>query len=163
MNRRLYRSPDDRVLAGVAGGMAETYDMDPSLVRVAWALLIIFTGGVFLILYVIMALVVPLRSEPYAPAAGQAPSDETEPGYGPSETTPGSATGFAAPVRNPRRGRDSDNSGTLIFGTILVIIGALFLLRQFVDIDIGRLWPLAIIGLGILLVVSAFGRRDKPS
>ncbi|HUG47428.1 MAG TPA: PspC domain-containing protein [Candidatus Limnocylindria bacterium] len=49
MNRRLYRSPDDRVLAGVAGGMAETYDFDPALVRMGWALLILFTGGVFLI------------------------------------------------------------------------------------------------------------------
>ena len=61
MNSRLYRSPDDRVLAGVAGGMAETYGLDPALVRVGWALLILFTGGVFLVLYVIMALVVPLR------------------------------------------------------------------------------------------------------
>jgi len=47
MNRRLYRSPDDRILAGVAGEMAETYDFDPALVRVGWALLILVTGGAF--------------------------------------------------------------------------------------------------------------------
>lgn len=61
MNNRLYRSPTDRVLAGVAGGMAETYSLDPALVRIGWALLVLLTGGVFLIVYIVMALVVPLR------------------------------------------------------------------------------------------------------
>ncbi len=61
MNHRLYRSPDDRILAGVAGGMAEAYDLDPALVRVGWALLILVSGGIFLVLYIIMAIVVPLR------------------------------------------------------------------------------------------------------
>ena len=42
----LYRSRDDRMLAGVAAGVAETLDADPSLVRIVWALLAIFTGGI---------------------------------------------------------------------------------------------------------------------
>ena len=45
MAERLYRSRDDRMLAGVAAGVAETLDADPSLVRIAWALLAILTGG----------------------------------------------------------------------------------------------------------------------
>src|SRR6187551_4122818 len=61
MNTRLYRSPDDRVLAGVAGGMAQAYDLDPALVRIGWALLIVATGGLFLLVYIVMAIVVPLR------------------------------------------------------------------------------------------------------
>ena len=40
MNDRLYRSRSDRMLAGVAGGLAEHFDLDPSLVRVLWAILI---------------------------------------------------------------------------------------------------------------------------
>lgn len=177
MNRRLYRSPDDRVLAGVAGGMAESYEMDPSLVRVVWALLIIFTGGVFFILYVIMALVVPLRPAGYTAFAGSAGGDETEPGFVPGPPAAGGpataggtptardapAAGAPPPVRRRGPRHDSDNSGTLIVGAILIIVGALFLLRQFIDIDIGRLWPLAVIGLGILLIVSAFGRRAKAT
>ena len=39
MAERLYRSREDRMLAGVAGGVAETLDADPSLVRIVWALL----------------------------------------------------------------------------------------------------------------------------
>lgn len=42
---RLYRSRHDRMLAGVAGGLAEMWGADPSLVRVIWALLVVFSGG----------------------------------------------------------------------------------------------------------------------
>ena len=59
MNDRLYRSQSDRMLAGVAGGLAEMWDADPSLVRIVWALLAIFTGGLALIVYIVMAIVVP--------------------------------------------------------------------------------------------------------
>ena len=48
MGDRLYRSRQDRMLAGVAGGLAEMWDADPSLVRIIWALLVIFTGGIAL-------------------------------------------------------------------------------------------------------------------
>ncbi|CAN5772755.1 hypothetical protein BH24CHL6_BH24CHL6_14250 [soil metagenome] len=166
MNRRLYRSTHDRVLAGVAGGMAETYDMDPSLVRVVWALLILFTGGVFLILYVIMALVVPLGAAEVMGAhesdfseasnASDGGTETTEMGYAPAPPYAGPPT-----RRQPARGR-GDNSGPLILGALLIIIGGLFLLQQFFPIDIGRLWPLAVIAVGVLLIVGAFGRRTRP-
>ena len=160
MNRKLYRSPDDRVLAGVAGGMAETYDMDPSLVRVVWALLILFTGGVFLILYVIMALVVPLRGpeEQVGPVDDAGATETTELGYSPAASQP-----VRTYARRRTRGSSGDNTGALILGTILIILGGLFLLRQFIAIDIGRLWPLAVIALGALLIVSAFGRRERSA
>ena len=59
MNDRLYRSRDDRMIAGVAGGMAERWDADPSLVRLLWVLATVFTGGIALIVYIVMAVVVP--------------------------------------------------------------------------------------------------------
>ena len=43
MGTRLYRSRDDRMLAGVAGGLAEIWDADPSLVRILWAILVPLT------------------------------------------------------------------------------------------------------------------------
>ena len=46
MDDRLYRSRNDRMLAGVAGGLAEHYDLDPSLVRIGWALLILGFGAI---------------------------------------------------------------------------------------------------------------------
>lgn len=167
MNRRLYRSTHDRVLAGVAGGMAETYDMDPALVRVVWALLILFTGGVFLILYVIMALVVPLADAEMVGAYRSDFAEASNASEGGTETT---EMGFASappaagpPIRRQSARGKSDNSGPLILGALLIIIGGLFLLQQFFPIDIGRLWPLAVIAVGVLLIVGAFGRRERQA
>ena len=50
VNRRLYRCREDRVLAGVAAGVAEFFDLDPTLVRVLW-FLSIFAGGFSILLY----------------------------------------------------------------------------------------------------------------
>jgi phage shock protein C len=47
------------MIAGVAGGLAELWDVDPSLVRVAWVILVPLTGGIALLVYAVMALIVP--------------------------------------------------------------------------------------------------------
>lgn len=59
---RLYRSEDDKVLGGVCGGIAEKYDLDPSLVRLA-TLVIVLTAGIGLPLYLAAWLIVPPESE----------------------------------------------------------------------------------------------------
>ena len=56
---RLYKSRDDRFLFGVAGGLAEYFDIDPVLVRVGWVLLTIATGGIGLLVYIVLAIVTP--------------------------------------------------------------------------------------------------------
>ncbi|MFK3935966.1 PspC domain-containing protein [Alkalihalobacillus sp. NPDC078783] len=61
--KKLYRSQNDRKLAGVCGGLAEQYNFDVSLLRIIWALLVIFTSGTALLIYIIMALVVPNEEE----------------------------------------------------------------------------------------------------
>src|SRR3954468_11678097 len=60
------------MLAGVAGGVAEMLDLDPSLVRIVWALLVVLTGGIALLVYIIMAIVVPEGPEDFSRAPGSA-------------------------------------------------------------------------------------------
>src|SRR5258708_32551147 len=86
MSRRLFRSRDDRMLAGVAGGLAELWDADPSLVRVVWVILVPLTGGFALLAYVIMALVVPEEedervayAQPAAPSSSPSPPPPASP------------------------------------------------------------------------------------
>ncbi len=59
---RLYRTEEDRILGGVCGGIAEKYDLDPSLVRLATVLLF-FGAGVPIILYLAAWIVIPPKSE----------------------------------------------------------------------------------------------------
>jgi len=80
------------MLAGVAAGVAETLDADPSLVRILWALLAILTGGVGILVYIVMAIVVPEASNGAEPPKAPAPGGVT-PGI------PGVAGQAAPPTR----------------------------------------------------------------
>ena len=59
-SRRLYRSPSDRMIAGVCGGFAEYLGVDPALVRILW-LLTLFAGGLGFWLYIAAWIIVPER------------------------------------------------------------------------------------------------------
>jgi phage shock protein PspC (stress-responsive transcriptional regulator) len=56
--KRLYRSSDQKMFLGVCGGLAEYFDMDPTIVRLLFVLGALL-GGVGVVLYVVLALIMP--------------------------------------------------------------------------------------------------------
>jgi phage shock protein C len=152
MRERLYRSRDDRMLFGVAGGMAEWMDLDPAIVRLVWALLIL-AGGVGLLLYIVAAIVIP--EAPYE-AMGAPPA----PGTG--ETPAANQTRWEA--RQARRAARRQNPGNagMIFGLVLVLAGAWFLIDRYVPaLDTSWFIPGVLIVIGLALLLGAMGRsRD---
>lgn len=62
MSKKLYKSTTDRKLCGVCAGIANYLNVDPTVVRLLWAL-ITFLGGAGVIAYIVCALVIP--DEPY--------------------------------------------------------------------------------------------------
>jgi len=75
-NKRLYRSRTDKQLAGVCGGIAEYLNLDPTIVRIVWVILTL-AGGPGLILYIILALIVPEEPEFVQAEARKVKNDET--------------------------------------------------------------------------------------
>jgi len=140
------------MLTGVAGGLAEMLDIDPSIVRIVWAVLIVLTGGLALLVYIVMAIVVPERPIGVLPR-GQGGTDAAD------VNAAGSAADRltdAAPSRGRRGDRSDATRGGLVAGLVLIVIGAFFLVRQLVpSIDFGLWWPTVAIGLGVVLVVIA--------
>lgn len=61
MKKTLYKSRKDRFLFGVCGGLAEYFEVDPTLVRILTAVLC--TTGTGLLLYIVAAVVMPERVE----------------------------------------------------------------------------------------------------
>ncbi len=60
--KRLYRSRTQTMLFGVCGGIAEFFQLDPTLVRVGWVILTIFSAGFpGILLYIICFFVIPLE------------------------------------------------------------------------------------------------------
>lgn len=62
MKGKLFRSEKDRMIGGVCGGLAEYFSIDSTIVRLIFALIVIY-GGSGLILYIILWIVVPTESE----------------------------------------------------------------------------------------------------
>ncbi len=56
--KRLYRSTEERMFAGVCGGIAEYLDVDPTLVRLVFAALVLM-GGPGIVVYIVLMLIVP--------------------------------------------------------------------------------------------------------
>jgi len=147
MTRRLYRSRKDRVLAGVASGVADWLRADPALVRVAWVILAFVTSGLAVLVYVVMAFVV--SEEPMTRTAADLPPGTDAAAEAVTETV----------GAEPRR---DESNGPLILGILLVGIGLVFLVREYIPaIDWDRLWPIAIIAVGALLLYTSMRRRES--
>ena len=57
MEKKLYRNPNNKMIAGVCSGLAEYINIDPTIIRVIWAL--VGLSGAGIIAYLICALIIP--------------------------------------------------------------------------------------------------------
>lgn len=140
MNRRLTRSRD-AIIGGVAGGVAKWMNADPALVRIAWALLVPLTAGAALLAYIVAWIVVP--EEPRQPASGE-----------------GVAASDAAVTEASTQPARDDGRTALLVGGGLVLLGLWFLVREYLPaINWGLIWPLLLVGVGVVILVTASRRR----
>ena len=58
MEKKLYRSAKDKKIAGVCGGLAKYLNIDPTIVRLIWAL-VVLCAGAGLLAYIACALIIP--------------------------------------------------------------------------------------------------------
>ncbi|MEI6884890.1 MAG: PspC domain-containing protein [Bacteroidota bacterium] len=169
--KRLYRSLTDRKIAGVAGGLAEYFDTDPLLLRLAFVVLALAGGGGVLIYFILWVITPekPVMFDQFNTSTGGTSSPNPEP---PASEPFTSNDPFKArdPFSNPAPPTQpkSDpfvssekSKGSLVGGLILITLGSLFLINQLIpNVDFGDLWPvlLVVIGAG-LLINSIIGRK----
>ena len=60
MEKRLYRSDENKVICGVCGGLGEYFNIDPTIVRLLWAILVFSGPGIFA--YIVAAIIMPKLS-----------------------------------------------------------------------------------------------------
>ena len=60
MEKRLHRSRTEKMIAGVCGGLAEYFNIDPTIVRILWVAITLL-GGAGILLYVILWVIMPLQ------------------------------------------------------------------------------------------------------
>jgi len=157
MKKRLYRSRSDRMIWGVCGGLAEYFNIDPTIVRVI-AVLLIFANGIGILAYIILAIVVPLES-----SKATQPKDvikenveemkETAGGLGPEIRST-----FAKEEGSSEEAAKDRHRNRNLLGVILIVVGIFFLLTTF---DLfwwfrwSYLWPVILVAIGLLIIVGA--------
>lgn len=177
--KRLYRSLTDRKIAGVAGGLAEYFDTDPLLIRLAFVVLALAGGGGVLI-YFILWVITPEKPVSYEQFTSNPGSFSSANPGSDSSSNPGQASSEPFSSNDPFKTKDpfanqaptgqpgtdpfeksEKSKGSLVGGLILITLGSLFLINQIIpNVDFGDLWPvlLVVIGAG-LLINSIIGRK----
>lgn len=146
MQTKLYRSRTDVMVAGVCGGLGRYLGIDATLVRLFFVLLAL-GSGVGVLLYLVLWLIVPREG-----AADETTADTVRSG---AEEIGERARTLGTGLRRGLRG--SDPRVGMLVGAALVLLGAVFLLRelhvvwlQWFNIDV--LWPTLLIIAGVVLV-----------
>jgi phage shock protein C len=149
MDKKLERNQRNKMLGGVASGLADYLNIDVTLARLAFILLAIFGWG--LIIYLILWVVLPEKlSNHLTNTVGVDYSVRQEPPYG---------------IRLPPQ--KSNDSGKFTAGLILIAIGTYFLMAEFDIIpewfSITKLWPLAIIVTGLYLMFKSNTKKSSKN
>ena len=141
---RLHRSRDNRFLFGVAGGLAEYFDVDPVLVRMAWILLTVATVGLAILFYI--GLTVSMPNDRKRESAVQLANESAD----------NSADGVVE--CNPGNGSTKRHVARNVFGVGLITIGITILLQQLDvlgSIRWGIVWPAAILLIGLIILLPS--------
>ncbi len=142
METRFERLRDEAILGGVAAGIARYFNIDRTLVRVLFIVSLFIVHFPAVLIYIILWVALPERrfGTLNEPLLYSNPTFSAMNPYNPS---------------NPDR-----SQGNLIGGVVLIILGVLFLLDRWFNIDFGDLWPLILIAIGVWLL---FKDRINPN
>ncbi|HKK20576.1 MAG TPA: PspC domain-containing protein [candidate division Zixibacteria bacterium] len=132
MDRKLYRSRKDKVIAGVCGGLGEYFDVDPVFVRII-VVLLAFAHGFGLLGYIIAWIIIPKKEE--APDAAVEEGTETKVRY--------------------------SSWNRYLPGLILIGIGIILLLRDNLYwFDWDEFWPVVLVVIGLYLIFRRKRNRE---
>ena len=141
--RRLRRSEDDRVIAGVCGGIAAYLGSDVTWVRIAWVIITLLTSALpMIVIYILLAAVLPTAPR----MRGASDQERVETLHEPPTAQDGARPDWP-----------------IALGILLLAVGGMLLVAQYVPLSWEVLWPVSLIALGIAVIVIAlrpgFGGR----
>ena len=128
------------MIAGVAGGLAEYFDIDPVLIRVLFVVGIFLGGGI--LAYIILWIVIPEEPVIFYQGSGQSPNENSEAFNNQTDTL-------------NKIVDEAKNNRTIIGGITLITIGLILLLDNVIpNIHLLKFWPIIIIILGISIILK---------
>ncbi|MDO8725394.1 MAG: PspC domain-containing protein [Candidatus Methanoperedens sp.] len=150
MSTRITKSKTDRVIDGVCGGLAEYFGIDSLLVRLAFVALM-FINGLGVILYIVLMIIMPKAESLDKPSKETIQENVLEMGERIKEAGEELGEAFS------KKTEEKHSNRAFWFGILLILIGVIFLLKNFNFIrwfDSDLLWPLIIILIGVWLLIK---------
>ncbi len=185
MEKKLYRNKHDKAIAGVASGLADYLKVDVTIIRLLFVLTTIFLAGSGILAYIVLWIVAPVNNDPAAkykqfndfykhnpqggsifnsPEAFAGQSQQTEQ----TKWNTQNADSFTKFDNMPSE--KSNDTGKTVIGLILLVLGVYFLMKQldlvpywFNIFKIYKLWPLAIVALGVSLIFKNQRKNEWES
>ena len=136
--KKLYRSKENKIIAGVCGGIAEHFNIDPIWIRLL-AVLLALADGIGVVLYILAWILIPQNPN-------QKGSKKTK------------AEHIVANIKTKKAAKDvhkevKNGNGSVILGIIVVLIGLGLLLKNlFTWFNFNFVWPIAIIAIGLYFI-----------
>ena len=146
MQKKWYRSRNDKMIGGVAGGIAEYFDIDPVIVRIIFAFTVII-GGSGLLAYILLWIIIP--EVPF--------TIENDSNSNPSSTSEQRTTSEDDEVDKEQVTKNRTRT-TYIFGGMLVVLGVILLFNNLFSFVV--FWPLIFIALGIALLLKTRNKKN---
>lgn len=152
MTNRLYRSRKDRLIGGVCGGLGVYFGIDPVIVRLIFVVLTIW-GGLGFLGYLILWIIIPPEERMGAISEEVISSNVSE--------IEQRAQDFAQDARNTFAGKTTVPAERTMWAAVaLIVVGAILLIGNIFVIPVERLWPAALVLLGVYLIYQAANRRS---
>ena len=145
------------MIAGVCGGIAEYFDIDSTLVRLL-TVLVVLVGGAGVIAYIIAWIVIPKNPNQISDKAFKEREKV-------KEKIKKGAKDVIEEVKEHFESEEpshkSEKNRRILGGIIVIAIGLIFLLNSlFPWVGWGRLWPVILIAVGIIIMIQAFKKKD---
>lgn len=156
--KKLYRSSDERILAGVAGGIGRYFNVDPLFIRLIFVLLAL-VQGLGILLYVIFIFIIPKEGGKYLDAelAGKKIKEFAQEA---EEKTKQAAEEIE------KQGRSWTRDRKRVIGLVILLVGLLALLNEVVSVRWFRwdiFWRVALIVVGFYLLVKTDKKQKSAS
>ena len=128
------------MIGGVAGGIAEYFDIDPVIVRIIFVCALFFGAGI--LAYILLWIIIP--EEPFT-LESESTSNQS--------TTSGQKNTIENETENNEHKHDGNKRTSYIFGGVLVVLGVILLFSNLISFD--AFWPLIFIALGAALLLKS--------
>ena len=148
--KRLYRSCNDRFIAGICGGLAEYFDLDSLLIRLIFVILAL--SGVSIVFYILAWLWIPID-----PACKNQESGAEEMSRTAKKVAENVRETFGKSGHNYKRG-----DGRVVVGSIILVIGVFTFLESVLHINLWHIvWPLFLVIIGVLIISGSLKRKRE--